>query len=68
MKITISTLIAFSVLGLVAPPSGALDSQASTNSVTVRATERPTEAPNLVRELLHAIVIGLNTFASGWRE
>jgi len=51
MKTTISTLIAFSVLGLVAPPSGALDSQASTNSVTVRATERPTEAPSFVREL-----------------
>jgi hypothetical protein len=51
MKTTISTLIAFSVLGLVAPPSGALGSKASTNSVTVRATERPTEAPNLGCEL-----------------
>ena len=51
MKTTISTLIAFSVLGLVAPPSGALDSKASTNSGTVRAAERPTEAPSLVCEL-----------------
>jgi hypothetical protein len=54
MKTTISTLIAFSVLGLVAPPAGVLDSKASTNSVTVRATERPTEAPSLVRELFAA--------------
>jgi len=51
MKTTISTLIAFSVLGLVAPPCGALDSKASTNIVTVRATNRLIEALSLVCEL-----------------
>jgi hypothetical protein len=79
MKTTISTLIAFSVLGLVAPPAGALDSKrfheqrdplsplhgAPSFGRELSALSAPSMAPEFYS---HAIVIGLNTFESGRRE
>jgi hypothetical protein len=76
MKTTISTLIAFSVLGLVAPPAGAFDSKSFHQQ-----RDGLHGAPSLGRDLSalpassmtpeiysHAIVIDLNTFESGRRE
>jgi hypothetical protein len=79
MKTTISTLIAFSVLGLVAPPAGALDSKsfdeqrdplsplhrAPSFGRGLSALSPPSMAPEIYS---HAIVIGLNAFESGRRE
>jgi hypothetical protein len=79
MKTTISTLIAFSVLGLVAPPAGAVDSKsfqeqrdplsplhgAPSFGRELGALSAPSMAPEICS---HAIVIGLSTFESGRRE
>ena len=79
MKTTISTLITFSVLGLVAPPAGALDSKSfhqrrdplsglhGAPSLGWELSALP--APSMTPEIYsHAIVIGLNTFGRGGRE
>jgi hypothetical protein len=79
MKTTISTLIAFSVFGLVAPAAAALDSenfheQRDPPSPLHRAPRFGCElsglpAPSMTPEICsHAIVIGLNTFETGQRE
>ena len=55
MKTTISTLIAFSVLGLVAPPAGALNSKSFHEQRDPRApyTERQALGGSLVPFRLH---------------